>query len=204
MIIEMRTYTLKPGATPDFEKAFEAGLPHRVKLSPLGAFFRSEVGPLNQVIHIWPYESFAEKDRIGAEARKTGHWPPKVRDFMVTQESKVFQAAPFSPPLEPREMGNIYEIRTYTVLPGSIPALIERWQECIEDRVKLSPLAAGWFTTYGTLNQWVHIWPYKDMAERSRIRAESMRLPNWPPTTREMLLSQENQIVVPASFSPLR
>ena len=101
-------------------------------------------------------------------------------------------------------MGNIYEIRTYTVLPGSIPALIERWQECIEDRVKLSPLAAGWFTTYGTLNQWVHIWPYKDMAERSRIRAESMRLPNWPPTTREMLLRQENQIVVPASFSPLR
>ena len=101
MIIEMRTYTLKPGKIPDFEKAFEEGLQHRAKISPLGAFFHSEVGQLNQVIHIWPYESFAEKDRIGAEARATGHWPPKVREFMVTQESKVFQAAPFSPPLEP-------------------------------------------------------------------------------------------------------
>ena len=203
MIIEMRTYTLKPGKIPDFEKAFEEGLQHRAKISPLGAFFHSEVGALNQVIHIWPYESFAEKDRIGAEARATGHWPPKVREFMVTQESKVFQAAPFSPPLEPREMGNIYEIRTYTVHPGSIPTLIERWQDCIEDRVKISPLAAGWFTTYGALNQWVHIWPYKDMGERTRLRAESMKLPNWPPATREMLLHQENSIVVPASFSPL-
>ena len=41
------------------------------------------------------------------------------------------------------------------------------------------------------------------MGERSRLRAEAMKLPNWPPTTREMLLHQENSIVVPASFSPL-
>jgi hypothetical protein len=203
MIIEMRTYTLKPGTTPDFEKAFEEDLQYRTKISPLGAFFRSDVGPLNQVIHIWPYESFAEKDRIGADARKTGHWPPKVRDFLVTQESKVFQPAPFSPPLEPRKLGNIYEIRTYTVKPGTIPNLIERWQECIEDRVKLSPLAAGWHTIYGPLNQWVHIWPYKDAGERSRIRAESQKLPNWPPKTREFILEQRNQLVIPANFSPL-
>jgi hypothetical protein len=203
MIIEMRTYTLKPGTTPAFEKAFEEGLQHRTKISPLGAFFRTDIGLLNQVIHIWPYESFAEKDRIGAEARKTGHWPPKVREFMLAQENTVFQAAPFSPPLEPRKLGNIYEIRTYTVQPGSMPNLISAWQECIEDRVKLSPLAAGWQTTYGPLNRWVHIWPYKDMAERSRIRAEANKLPNWPPKTREFLVEQRNQIVVPADFSPL-
>ena len=54
MIIEMRTYTLKPNSIPTFEERFAAALPHRLELSSLGAFWHSEIGTLNQVIHIWP------------------------------------------------------------------------------------------------------------------------------------------------------
>jgi len=39
MIVEMRTYTLKPGTTAKLEANFEKGLPNRLKLSPLGAFW---------------------------------------------------------------------------------------------------------------------------------------------------------------------
>ena len=55
MIVEIRTYTLKPGSTAQFEERFGAALPVRAKVSPLAAFWHSEVGPLNQVIHVWPY-----------------------------------------------------------------------------------------------------------------------------------------------------
>ena len=84
-----------------------------------------------------------------------------------------------------------------------MPTVLERWQKVIAERVKLSPLAACWYTAIGTLNQFIHIWPYEDMKERSRIRAESFKIENWPPKTSELMLKQENAIVIPAPFSPL-
>ncbi|MCZ6622626.1 MAG: NIPSNAP family protein [Deltaproteobacteria bacterium] len=203
MIIEMRTYLLKPGSVAAFEQRFAEALPNRLKFSKLGAFWHSEIGTLNQVIHVWPYKDFADRERIGGEARKSGQWPPKVREFILTQENKILQAAPFSPPLEEKKLGNVYEIRTYTYQPGAMPTVLERWAKVIGERIKLSPLAACWHTAIGPLNQFIHIWPYQDMAERSRIRAESLKIQGWPPPTRELLLKQENSLVVPAPFSPL-
>ncbi len=203
MIIEMRTYLLQPGSVAAFEQRFAEALPNRLKFSKLGAFWHSEIGTLNQVIHVWPYKDFADRERIGGEARKSGQWPPKVREFILTQENKILQAAPFSPPLEGKKLGNVYEIRTYTYQPGAMPTVLERWQKVIGERIKLSPLAACWHTAIGPLNQFIHIWPYQDVAERSRIRAESLKIQGWPPPTSELLLKQENSLVVPAPFSPL-
>ncbi len=93
----------------------------------------------------------------------------------------MFLPAPFSPPLEPRELGGIYEIRVYTLAPGAIPGMLERWSEKIGERVKLSPLVGAWYSELGALNQWVHIWAYKDAAERQRIRAEAIARGIWPP-----------------------
>ena len=90
------------------------------------------------------------------------------------------------------------------MLPGSAPAVVEKWAERIAGRVKLSPLAAAGHTELGPLNQWIHIWAYKDAAERFRIREESRKDGKWPPATRGMFVKQENMLVVPAAFSPLR
>ena len=204
MIIEMRTYLLKPGTTAAFEERFVAGLEARQKISPLGALWRSEVGTLNQVIHVWPYESFAEKERIGQEARKTGKWPPKTQEYIIFQESKILQPAPFSPPLEARKLGNLYEIRVYTYKPGAMPTVLERFGQVIPARVKLSPLAGAWTTVHGSLNQYIHVWAYRDGGERERIRAEALKtVPGWPPQTREFMVKQENMLVIPAACSPL-
>jgi hypothetical protein len=56
-IYEFRTYTLKPGSVAQFEKNFAEALPNRIKVSPLSAFWHTEIGPLNQVIHVWEYEN---------------------------------------------------------------------------------------------------------------------------------------------------
>ncbi|GIT43687.1 MAG: hypothetical protein Ct9H300mP11_16230 [Chloroflexota bacterium] len=64
MIYEVRTYDLKPGAVPQAEEAFAEALPHRKKLSPLAAFWHTEFGPLNQIIHVWGYEDLEERENI--------------------------------------------------------------------------------------------------------------------------------------------
>ena len=68
MIVEFRTYRLKPGSVPQAEERFGQALPARTKLSPLAAFWHTEVGPLNRIIHVWPYANFEERTRIRAEA----------------------------------------------------------------------------------------------------------------------------------------
>ena len=95
----------------------------RAKLSPLAAFWHTEVGPLNRVIHVWPYKDFEERTRVRAESQKLQGWPPNTREFVVEQKSEVFLPAPFSPKLEPRKLGGLYEIRLYTLQPGGIPGV---------------------------------------------------------------------------------
>src|ERR1700733_9687248 len=104
MIIEMRTYTLRPGSIAEAEKRFGEALPAREKHSKLAAFWHSEVGPLNQIIHVWGYDSFEHRSAVRAAASKEAGWPPNIREFVQTQQSEVFLPAPFSPPLEARQV----------------------------------------------------------------------------------------------------
>ncbi len=100
-------------------------------------------------------------------------------------------------------LGNIYEMRSYTYQPGTIPEVVKRWAECVPYREESSPMAAGMYSELGGLNKWVHIWPYKDLNERNRIRAAAIKGGHWPPNTREFLVKQDNKIMVPAAFSPM-
>ena len=84
------------------------------------------------------------------------------------------------------------------MLPGAAPTVTEHWAERIEGRVKLSPLAFCGHTEIGGLNQWIHVWAYKDAAERFRIRDEARAAGAWPPNTRGQFVKQENMLVVPA------
>lgn len=204
MFLEMRTYVLKPGMTNNFVEGFAAGLPARLQISKLLGLFCSEVGGLNRVTHVWPYESFEDRERIGNEARKTGKWPPKTQEFIVTQENKIIQLAPFSPPLPEKKLGEIYEFRTYTYQPGTLPTVLERFGKVIPERTKISPLVFAGTTMIGPLNQFIHVWAYKDAGERERLRAEATKkVAGWPPATREFMVAQENTIMTPAPCAPL-
>ena len=206
MIIEVRTYQLKPASVPEVEKRFADQLPAREKLSKLAAFWHTEVGPLNEIIHVWPYDNFQQRADIRAEAVRSGVWPPPIQEFIVSMQSEILIPAPFSPPLTPREIGPLFEIRSYTLAPGALPGMMERWATKIDERVKLSPFVGAWYSELGALNKWVHIWAYGDANERQRIRAEAVARGVWPPggAASGLVVKQENKLVMPASFSPLR
>jgi hypothetical protein len=205
MIFEMRTYLMKPGSIPEVEKRWAAGLPARAKLSRFGGFWRSEVGTLNQIIHVWPYKDLNERAEIRAKAIETGVWPVKIQEFILEMESKILYAAPFSPAFDAGAHGGIYEFRTYTYGVGSIPKVIESWSGRIKQRTALSPLIFAGHTEIGPLNQWVHVWAYKNMGERERIRGEAVASGIWPPPRHESvtLLKQQNTLAIPAPWSPL-
>jgi len=81
VIYEIRTYEIAPGSLAEVEKRFGEGYEYRKKHSPLTAFWHTEVGPLNQVIHVWPYDSLDQRAKVRAEASKAEGWPPNTREL---------------------------------------------------------------------------------------------------------------------------
>lgn len=204
MIYEVRTYTLEPGTVAQFEAGFAEALPHREKYSPLAAFWHTDIGPLNQVIHVWPYENLGERERIRAEAAQDPHWPPADLSMIQTMESEIWNPASFMRPLGGgQELGGVYEMRVYTYKPGSIPELLRRWEKALPWREQFSPCAAAMHSELGGLNRWMHIWPYRDLNHREEVRKASAGTPNWP-SGAPGRIRQENKIMVPAAFSPMR
>jgi hypothetical protein len=212
MIYELQTDTLTPRGMATVEERVEQALPVRTALSPLGACWRTEVGVLNQLISVWPYRDLAERDTVRAAEKTLGGWPPDIAGLVVERQSKIYQPAPFSPPLEPRKLGGVYEIRLYTCPPGGIPGMIEAWSEIIEERTRHSPLVAAWYSEEGPQPEWLHIWAYANAGERERIRESVTALGIWPPSVvdrrlqrkpRAVTTRMQNMLVVPTRFSPL-
>lgn len=208
MLYEVRTYTLRPGSVAEFEARFAKRQPIREKHSKLGAFWHTEIGALNQVIHAWPYEDLQHRMAVREAMAKDAELQqvPSGRDLIVAQESEIMLPAPFMRPLGSRDYGtgNIYEMRIYTHAPGNIPAVIKAWSEAIDYRETFSPLAACWYSDVGGLNKWIHTWVYKDLNERARVREVSRKDGRWPAQTGFRPVHQENKILIPAPFSPLR
>ncbi|QBI21435.1 NIPSNAP family protein [Egibacter rhizosphaerae] len=102
MIVEQRTYTLEVGAVAEYLRLYEAeGLPIQEPiLGHLVGYFSTEVGPLNRVVHMWAYESFAERSERRARLAADERWRafvPKLRELVQAQETVILSPAPFSP-----------------------------------------------------------------------------------------------------------
>ena len=212
MIYEMRTYDLKPHSIPEVEKRFGEAYEKRKKYSELAAFWHTEIGPLNQIIHVWPYKDLEERARIRAAAVKDGAWPPKTSEFMMSQRSDIMMPFSFSPEMKPGKMGPYFEMRTYTYASGELPKFTQLWEKALPSRLKVGPLCAVWYSELGGLNKFVHIWPYPTLDARNETRKKAQDTGMWPPSVvakKEglpvyQLVAQENKILMPAAFSPLQ
>ena len=205
MIYEIRTYRLVPGSVAEVEKRFGEAYGHRKKYSSLAAFWHTEIGPLNEIIHVWPYQDLGERARIRAETAKDPNWPPKISEFVLSMNSEVLIPFPFSPQLTPGKIGPFYEMRIYTIKPGTLPDIMKAWEGKLPERVKLSPLAVAGHVDLGEVNRYIHIWAYNSLDQREAVRAKARQTGVWPPGGGAgRLLTQANKIMTPSAFSPMQ
>ena len=206
MLFELRTYNLKPYSVPEFEKRFAEGVETRVKYSPLVGFWHTDIGPLNQVLHLWKYENLQERADVRAASVKdpSGLWPPKVMDLVESQESDILIPGAVNDPMDgPREWGNLYELRMYTYPSGTVRKIMDAFCAKVPERASLSPLGGFFMSDLGQLNRFYQLWPYKDWAHRDEMRKLYAGTDIWPPHTDERPAHQLVRHMVPASFSPL-
>src|ERR1700746_1552518 len=146
MIYEGRIYTLRPGTLAEFEERYGKRLPLRLKHSPLGGFWHTEFGPLNQVVHVYPYDDLQHRTRVRAAMAQDAarNALPGGQDLIGAKKAEIMSPAPFMHPLGSRDYGtgNVYEMRTYTYSPGDTPKVLEAWGKAIEARERFLPFAA--------------------------------------------------------------
>lgn len=103
MIVEQRTYTVHVGKAREYLEIYEQhGL--EIQESILGhlfGYFRTEIGPLEQVIHMWAYDDFNDRAQRRIRLLSDERWQayiPRIRPLIVSTESQILIPAPFSPP----------------------------------------------------------------------------------------------------------
>jgi len=102
MYIEIRTYQLKNGSVPAYLKAVEqSGIAIQKKhLGQLVGYFSSEIGRVNEIVHIWAYSSLDDRQKRRAALTADPAWQaflPQIAPLIERAENKIMRPAAFSP-----------------------------------------------------------------------------------------------------------
>ncbi|MHB2167990.1 NIPSNAP family protein [Alsobacter sp. R-9] len=101
MIVEKRTYTLRPGTMAEFLAIYEAeGLPIHTKYLTMLGYFTSDIGPQNQVITLWSFDSMADREERRARLYADPAWLAvlaKTVPMVQAAENVILKPTRFSP-----------------------------------------------------------------------------------------------------------
>jgi hypothetical protein len=211
MIYELRTYTVKAGtAASAAQNAGTVGREIRGdNYGKLEGYWMTEIGPLNQVMHLWSYADFNERARLRGELSKntrwTGEYVPLIREKLVRQDIRLLNG--IIAPVKPAKDGNIYELRNYRIKPGAIGQWIAHFREALPVREKYSKICALFQTEAGQPNEVCHLWAYSDLNARAAVRGAATADKDWQAFLAKgspLLEEMHSTVLLPAAHSPLK
>jgi NIPSNAP protein len=99
-VIDLRIYTIRPRGMPEYLRLFEElALP--VALTHLGAplgYYVTQIGPLNQVVHLWGFENLADLEQrhaaLAADPQFTKYLAA-TEGLVVAQEDRIMRSVEF-------------------------------------------------------------------------------------------------------------
>jgi hypothetical protein len=103
----------------------------------------------------------------------------------------------------------IVEQRDYHVFTGKLPQVVKMYEEegIALQREHLGNLLAAFTTDIGALSTYTAMWGYDSYAEREQRRAHLQADPRWQDflaRLQPLLHTQQNRILGPTAFSPIR
>ncbi len=226
MILEHRAYTMQLGFLEKFyetqvERGFDVIAP---VLDRLVGYFSTVDGPLEQVVHLYAFDSLEDwRDRLHGlyGIPELEPYFQKVRPLMLAQENHILLPAPLAE-LSPHFTVEQYWQRTDGPLTGSesmrdllveeqivslTPGMLGRYWDAMEQMgVKaLSPLETNRmgssYMMVGPLHQIYHYWFFDGFDDRTR-RHNAVRVnPDWiafQDEIRSIVTGQQSKLMRPA------
>ncbi|XP_063613229.1 protein NipSnap homolog 3B-like, partial [Penaeus indicus] len=114
-VYELRTYTVYPDKMREYLNITSEEFHLRTAHSKILGFWTSEIGGLNQVVHIWEYESLAHRSTVRAKLAGDKEWlsryVSRVAGMWQQQENSLMTLLPGTSLALPSGTG-VYEIQT--------------------------------------------------------------------------------------------
>ncbi|KAJ7335329.1 hypothetical protein JRQ81_013270 [Phrynocephalus forsythii] len=214
---EFRTYTVKPEKMTDFLELTSRNIHLRTAHSQMIGYWTTEFGELNKVFHIWKYGSFAQRAAVRTALAKDQEWQGKYMSQMLPlldkQESEIAYLVPWCELGRPEKDG-VYELVTFQMKPGGPVVWGQSFKAAVSAHVKTgyTKLIGVFHTEYGRLNRGTSHADFQDKQalnpdSRASGRHNAHEDPRVVAAVREsvqFLESQQNCLLVPTAFSPLK
>lgn len=104
MIVDLRIYTTRPGKLAAFVKLYRdhAWALQQKYLGDCIGWYTTAEGALNQVVHLWRYESQADREARRSAMAADPAWGDYLcrseeAGFLVSQENRILKPTEFSP-----------------------------------------------------------------------------------------------------------
>ncbi|EFN85510.1 Protein NipSnap [Harpegnathos saltator] len=216
VIYALHTHNIRPDSIDKYLTNYEenVNLIHSKKLDlncELVGSWTVEVGDLDQALHLWQYTGGYESvDHAQAVLSTDEAYQRLLRErgnYLRSRHLQYLLAFSYWPPLVKRTDSNKYEIRSYSLKPGTMIEWGNNWAKAINYRRNNDEPFAGYFSQIGRLYNVHHIWCYKNLQSRKETRESAWRSPGWDecvaytvPLIREM----HCRILSPTTFSPTK
>ncbi|OQN96600.1 hypothetical protein B0A48_17030 [Cryoendolithus antarcticus] len=160
-----------------------AGMPEN-KVNLVGSW-RTEVGDCDTFVHIWEYQRYAGY-HASLHAIQShpefAEFDRKLKTLISSKKTSLMQEFSFWPTSPPRQLGGVFELRTYTLHPGNLLEWEHHWRKGLEARKEVMEGVGAWFVQIGALNEVHHLWQFPDLQERKGRREQSWGQAGWAET----------------------
>ncbi|GAB1312510.1 hypothetical protein MFIFM68171_02720 [Madurella fahalii] len=171
--------------------------------------WRTEVGDCETFVHIWEYQRY---QGYHASLHAISHHPEypefekKLRNLIRSKRSSLMQEFSFWPTTPPRQLGGLFELRSYTLHPGNLLEWETHWRRGLKARREVMEGVGAWFVQIGDLNTVHHLWQFADLEERKIRREKSWGIEGWAETVHKtvpLIQEMKSRILVPMPWSPV-
>ncbi len=211
MIHELRTYTFHPGKINAYlDVARTVGRPVRGQNYGINlGYWTSEFGSLNQIWHLWQYDSMEERaslrDALAKNERWTKEYVPVIRPLIQRQDIRFLNLVNGVNP--PAQEGGFYELRMYRFNPGTAGAWAQRYRDIMPVREKYSRNIGLWTGEAPQPNEVLHMWNYQSLGERAKARGDLFKDPDWLAFVAKgagAIVEMNNVLLLPTDYSPTK
>lgn len=129
MIHEFRVYGFAPGGAPNYLQFFSAnGLPIITQYLPLVGYWMTETGSLNRLVHLWAYQSMADRAQRRAALQADALWTqgilPQGLPMIRSQMSIITEVIRLPEAVASRSQASLMQ---RSALSETEPKLVDRY-----------------------------------------------------------------------------
>jgi hypothetical protein len=200
---ELTTLTIKIGSVQAVTAGIDAFTKEPAAKGRLLGCWMSDIGDLNKVFVLRAFDDANALATERARVMNTAN-PFNCGDAITALEVDAYAPFPWLPPVATGNLGPVYEIRSYKLKHGGLPATMAMWEQALPARSKLSNVLIAMYTLDGPA-RFTHIWPYPSLDTRASIRSSAISQGVWPPKGGpEWLSEMRSTIALPLACSPLK